>query len=105
MVTVVKAKILFKLGHRSIKSILQRAVRNSSSIEDGTKLVSLIESQVRQIGDSAFFDFAVLAIGLAEKDRWRRGAIGDNIDIHVYKNTLFDFYVNKKSIITWLQTV
>ena len=46
--------------------------------------IDLMRAEMRDVGESASFDFAVFAEGFAEEDGGRRVAIGDGSHVHAY---------------------
>jgi len=54
------------------------------ALEEGAEGVDASGRPMGEVGEGAVFDFAVLAVGLAEEDSGRGVAVGDGSHVHAY---------------------
>ena len=59
-----------------------------AALEQDTQTFDEAVGPLGEVGEGAFLDLAVLAVGLAEQDGWGRGAVGDGLDVQ----TTIDLY-------------
>ena len=56
-------------------------------LEQDAQAFDEVGGPLGEVGEGAFLDLAVLAVGLAEQDGWGRGAVGDRFDVHDYERS------------------
>jgi hypothetical protein len=59
-------------------------LRGHAALEQDTEVLDELWVPVREVGQRALDDVAVLAIALAQQDGWRRSAVGDGLDVTAY---------------------
>ena len=55
-----------------------------AALEQDAQAFDEVSGPFGEVGEGAFLDLAVLAVGLAEQDGRGRGAVGDAFDVHDY---------------------
>ena len=66
----------------------QGVARNQSfALENPSDRLDLIHWQRGEVGEGAFADASALAVGLAQQDGGRGGAVGDDVDVHAHSYT------------------
>jgi hypothetical protein len=56
-------------------------LRGHAALEQDREVLDELWVPVREVGQRALDDLAVLAIALAQQDGWRRSAAGDGLDV------------------------
>ena len=72
------------LGANDIESVVEGG-EGEAALEEEAQAVDDVGRQLGEVGEGAFLDFAVLAVGLAQEDGGRRVAVGDVLDVHDYR--------------------
>src|SRR5260370_11530394 len=77
--------VAMRKGSSDEEGILQRRRRRSGRAgQDQAEGLDLMGGEMRDVGNGAGLDFAVLAVGFAEEDGGRRVAVGHGGDVHAY---------------------
>jgi len=70
-------------GADDVEGVLE-AWHRGASLEQASQSFDQSRRPVCEVGESALPDFAAFAIGLAQQDGGRGGAVGDGFDVHGY---------------------
>ena len=71
------------LGAHDVEGIMEGG-DGEAALEQDAQAFDEVSGPFGEVGEGAFFDLAVLAVGLAEQDGGGRGAVGDGLDVHGY---------------------
>jgi hypothetical protein len=88
-------------GSGNVEGIRQRRRGGGQrSGQGGAESLKLLRGEMRDVGEGAGFDFAVLAIGFAKEDGGRGVAIGHGGNVHAYIIRLYmRFYKHNIAIL------
>ena len=78
------------LGAHDVEGIVEGG-DGEAALEQDAQALDEVCGPLGEVGEGAFFDLAVLAVGLAEQDGGGRGAVGDGLDVHDYLLILYSW--------------